>query len=108
MTEQFVGQELLAYSNKYSEIELYYWEREEKSSSAEVDYLINVGGKIFPIEVKAGATGRLKSLQIFIEEKSCDFGIRISERPLCFEKKILSIPLYMVSEVARLVNEIIN
>lgn len=104
LTEQFVGQELLAYSDKYCETELYNWKREEKSSSAEIDYLINVGAKIFPIEVKAGATGRLKSLQIFMSEKACDIGIRISERPLSFEKKILSIPLYMVSEISRLIS----
>ena len=73
-----------------------------KSSTAEVDYLINIGAKIFPIEVKAGATGRLKSLQTFVAEKSCDFGIRISEKPLAFEKNILSVPLYMVSELSRL------
>lgn len=104
LTEQFVGQELLAYAKKYRENELYYWEREARSSSAEVDYLINHGASIFPIEVKAGTTGRLKSLQLFMEEKKCRFGIRLSERPLSFEKNVLSIPLYMMSEIPRLLS----
>ncbi len=107
LTEQFVGQEFLAYANKYCESELFYWEREEKSSRAEVDYLTNIGGKILPIEVKAGATGRLKSLQMFISEKSCDLGIRVSEKPLSLENKILSVPLYMVSEISRLVSSLL-
>ena len=36
--EQFVGQELLAYSDFYSNTSLYYWERDKKGSMAEVDY----------------------------------------------------------------------
>ena len=107
LTEQFVGQELLAYAEKYRETELYYWEREARSSGAEVDYLINHGSTILPIEVKAGTTGRLKSLQIFIEEKKCPFGIRISERPLSFDKKILSVPLYMMTEIPRLLKALL-
>lgn len=105
LTEQFVGQELLAYAEKYRETELYYWEREARSSSAEVDYLMNYGPTILPIEVKEGTTGRLKSLQMFIEEKKCPIGIRISEKPLSFEKNVLSIPLYMIGEIPRLLKD---
>ncbi len=50
----------------YKKPELYYWVRETKSSSAEIDYVISNGSDIIPIEVKAGKTGRLKSLHQFI------------------------------------------
>jgi len=43
---------------------------------AEVDYVINIGADIFPVEVKSGKEGRLKSLKIFIEEKKSRLGIR--------------------------------
>lgn len=103
LAEQFVGQELLAYSSPFMEAELYYWSREKASSRAEVDFVTNINTKIIPIEVKSGTTGRLKSLQIFMQEKNSDLGVRISQSPLALEKNILSVPLYMISEIKRLV-----
>lgn len=78
LTEQFVGQELLAYLDKKDVGHLFFWAREQKSSSAEVDFVTSIGNKIIPIEVKTGTTGRLKSLKIFIEEKKSLVGVRIS------------------------------
>jgi len=107
LAEQYVGQELLALAPAHSAGELCYWEREAKGSSAEVDYVINVGDKIIPIEVKAGKTGSLKSLNYFLEHHSNNkpLGIKISMQPLGFSNNILSIPLYMVSEIERLAME---
>lgn len=103
IAEQFVGQELLAYATTYDRAQLYYWVRDAKSASSEVDYVINIDSMIIPVEVKAGKTGRLKSLQIFLEEKNVHLGIRICQQPLSFDKNILSVPLYMVGELGRLV-----
>lgn len=102
LCEQFVGQELLAYADCYEDIKLHYWIREKKGSLAEVDFVITFGTKIFPIEVKAGKTGWLKSLRSFIEEKNCPFGIRISEHPLSLEDKIFSVPFYLIGQLTRL------
>lgn len=106
LTEQFVGQELLAYSDCKDEGRLFFWVREQKSSSAEVDFVIPMGNKIIPVEVKAGTTGRLKSLKIFIEEKNSGIGVRISANPLAFENKVLSIPFYLIAELPRLIQEL--
>lgn len=57
VSEQFVGQELLAYQSPYSRPRLYYWAREAKNSNAELDYLIQKDGEAIPIEVKSGSTG---------------------------------------------------
>ncbi len=105
IAEQFVGQELLAYAPSYQKANLYYWERGKRTSTAEVDYITNIDSTILPIEVKAGATGRLKSLQVLLDEKELDIGVRISQKPLSFKNRILSIPLYMISELPRLVAE---
>jgi len=105
LVEQFVGQELLAYADFFREEKLYFWEREKAGSDAEVDYVITVDNEIIPIEVKAGKTGRLKSLRQFMEEKNSLLGIRISQSPLSFENKILSVPLYMIDQIPRLVRE---
>lgn len=63
MAEQFVGQELVAAGQD----ELHYWAREAKSSSAEVDFLTVISGKIYPVEIKSGAAGRLRSLHLLLE-----------------------------------------
>lgn len=68
-------------------------------------YNLTVGSKVIPVEVKAGATGQLKSLKIFMNEKNSDLGIRISQLPFTYKEKVLSIPIYMVGEINRLVKE---
>lgn len=108
LVEQFVGQELMAYQDSHEPPELFFWAREERNSSAEVDYLYVLNGHIFPIEVKSGATGRLKSLRLFMEEKKSKIGIRISETPLSFEHNILSVPFYLVSEIPRLLKGVLG
>ena len=49
LSEQFVGQEFLSAGMD----KLFYWSREAKSSSAEVDYLIVKNNKIYPVEIKS-------------------------------------------------------
>lgn len=108
LAEQFVGQELLALTQSYRPGELYYWERDAKGSTAEIDYVINIGDKIIPIEIKSGKRGTLKSLNYFLENISIGkpLGIKISLHPLGYCDNILSIPLYMISEVERLAKEL--
>ncbi len=106
LAEQFVGQELLAYAENYQQAELYHWIRDKRGSQAEVDYLINVGPSIYPVEVKSGATGRMKSLQLFLDEKKLSLGIRISQKPFSLNHRVLSIPFYMIYELPRLLKSL--
>jgi uncharacterized protein len=103
VAEQFVGQELRAYSDSHQESSLFFWARDQRNSSAEVDYVINAGSNIFPLEVKAGKAGTLKSLRLFLKEKKAKFGIRISQNKLSFSDNILSLPLYMVEQIPRII-----
>ena len=68
--------------------------------------MINVNERIIPIEIKAGKTGSLRSLQLFLNEKNYDLGVRLSMTPLEMNHRVLSIPLYMISEIPRLVGAI--
>jgi predicted AAA+ superfamily ATPase len=93
MAEQFVGQEMLLSQNG----SLHYWSRQAKSSSAEVDYLAIIDGKTYPIEVKSGPSGRLKSLHIFLKTyQNCPKGIVFSTGPYgeLAEERISFVPLY--------------
>ncbi len=114
--EQYIGQHLLFSQKPYCEPEVCYWVREKKNSSAEVDYVISEGTHIVPIEVKAGKSGTLKSLHLFMSEKHQSFGVRFnSDIPSILESqtalagrpnipyRLLSLPLYMVGQIRRLI-----
>lgn len=104
IAEQFVGQELLAYSPPFQNSPLLFWER-TNGGLAEVDFVTAMGSEIIPIEVKAGTTGTLRSLRSFLQDKHCPLGVRISEHPLSLQKDILSIPFYLISSLEKLVKE---
>lgn len=105
VTEQFIGQELRAHSDSYLKRGLFFWARDKKNSSAEVDYVMAIDSLILPIEVKAGKTGRLKSLKLFIGEKKSLFGVRFSQEKLSWHDKVLTLPLYMAEQMRRLARE---
>jgi len=97
LAEQFVGQELLANTNNSGNNNLFYWSRSAKNSNAEVDFLMVNKGEIFPVEVKSGVSGRLKSMHLFLKSHDhCPKGLVLSSRNLkeISEQKITFLPLY--------------
>jgi len=118
VAEQFVGQQLLFGSAPYDTPQLFYWFREARSASAEVDYVTVYGRVVVPIEVKAGTSGSLRSLHRFLKEKRRDFALRFnSDRPSLLQDtkkladgtpvnyRLLSLPLYLAGQSRRLVAE---
>jgi uncharacterized protein len=97
LAELSVGLELSKLSSSYQHNSLYYWQRESASGNAEVDYVIQKGEKIIPIEVKSGLKGAMQSLHLFLKEKNCQEGIRFSLENFGKYKNIRIIPLYAVS-----------
>ncbi len=69
MAEQFIAQHLYLGAGKNTRNRVHYWLREKSADNAEVDFVRNDHNKILPIEVKAGKSGRIKSLIKFMEEK---------------------------------------
>jgi len=99
MAEQYVGQEILATQNSA----LYYWARSAKSSTAEVDYLVVIDGRIIPVEVKSGAAGRLRSLHLLLNSfPNCPYGIVFSSAPYSElpEQRLKFYPLYYAYSMA--------
>ena len=94
VAEQFVGQELLAHRSPFERPELFYWHRRQRSSSAEVDYLVAARGRVVPVEVKAGKTGRLRSLAVFAEHYRPPVAVRVYADRLRRDGGVLSAPLY--------------
>ena len=72
-------------------IPLLYWKND---NTAEVDFVIQSGVDIIPIEVKAGVRVHSKSMSVFMSKYKCSYGIRISKKNFGFENRIKSVPLY--------------
>jgi len=99
MAEQFVGQEFAA----AGQTDLFYWAREVKGSSAEVDYLLDREGSACPVEVKSGPSGRLKSLHLFLKQfTKSPAGYVLSSAPFAelAEQKLIFLPLYYAYALA--------
>ena len=79
---------------------LYYWAREARTSNAEVDYLIPFGSQTLPLEVKAGKSGALRSLHLFLQEYKAPIGIQVSQSNQQYDNTLLSIPLYAIHGLA--------
>jgi len=99
IAKAFVGQEMIAYGFPWAGRELFYWHREARGSNAEVDYLLEDGGKVLPIEVKSGRRGKLKSMRMFLEKNGAlsPYGIRFSLHPFSVVNDLVSWPLYAVA-----------
>ena len=99
LAEMFVGTELVKSQNNRLPAELYYWQREKESSAAEVDYVIQSGQEIVPIEVKAGTKGAMQSMFLFLAEKQRRYGIRCSMENFGEFQNIKIYPLYAAGKI---------
>lgn len=97
IAEVFVGLELIKQQNPHMFPSLYYWHREEKSSNAEVDYVIEKNDLVIPIEVKAGRQGQMQSINRFMQEKHLSLGYRFYLQNFSANGNIISLPLYATS-----------
>lgn len=94
VAEQFVGQELAA---RLGGNEPHWWKRDERGSTSEVDYLIDDGKGVQPIEVKSGPAGSLRSLhQMLKDHPNCLDPIVLSTAPFGTipEQRLRFIPIY--------------
>lgn len=124
LAEQFVAQHLVDFAGPRQAPSLHYWLRTGKKNNAEVDFLVQVNQEIVPIEVKSGRSGSLKSLQQFMAERGGQLAVKFStESPLLADVshtvitkdggvptdyKLLSLPLYFVGQLRRLINTVLS
>lgn len=123
IAEQFVGQHLLYREHGHEPPQLFYWLREGRAANAEVDYVLARGTQIIPVEVKAGKSGSIKSIFQFAADKKVPLAIRFDLNPPSLQRishkqnrptigsedlnlTLLSLPLYMVGQISRLLDQI--
>lgn len=90
---------MIQYSNVFEKEQIYYWHREKRGSTAEVDCLFKHQSHVVPVEAKSGSTGKMQSLNLSIDEKKSPEVIRISLENFSQNGKIKVIPLYAVSNL---------
>ncbi|MGE3919433.1 MAG: ATP-binding protein [Gammaproteobacteria bacterium] len=91
LTENLVAQEI---KNTHHEA-LYYW---TSSGTAEVDFIVAYEGKIYPLEIKANFSKKLKSLKVYDEKYHPLALSRATIRNLKHDGDIYNYPLYLIAK----------
>lgn len=101
LTEQYVCQQLKTVEN----LGLYYYTNNR--GSCEVDFVVDTGEQIIPIEVKAEVNLRAKSLKTYQERFSPDISVRASMADFKKEARLINLPLYAIERIDKTVVELI-
>lgn len=99
LTEQYVLQEILTFQDLF----VYYWSTEK--SMAEIDFVIQHQGEVFPIEVKAEENLRAKSLRSFYQRFHPRLALRFSMSDFREEDWLTNVPLYAVYHFMNSINK---
>jgi predicted AAA+ superfamily ATPase len=81
IAEHIVAQSLLS-KNDSVLARRNFWVREAKNSQAEVDFVMQYGSKLLPVEVKSGDNSKLKSLHLFMEQSTGGVAVRFWNQAL--------------------------
>ncbi|MEN8245921.1 MAG: ATP-binding protein [Thermodesulfobacteriota bacterium] len=124
IAEQFIAQHLAYRFEGLEPPDLFYWLREGKTGNAEVDFVTSSGKIIIPIEVKAGKSGSIKSLQQFAIDKKANLACRFDLNPpnvqdlSCRTRqkqqvqtanyRLVSLPLYMIEVLPCVLSQALN
>lgn len=93
LTEAYVLQQLKALPG----IESYYWTNDR--GSAELDFLLDTGDRVIPLEVKAEINLKAKSLKTFCEKYGSQSAIRTSMSDYRQEEWVLNLPLWAIGTI---------
>ncbi|MDE6259933.1 MAG: ATP-binding protein [Oscillospiraceae bacterium] len=93
LTEQYVLQQLKTIKG----LNIYYWTAER--GTAEVDFVIDNGTDVIPVEVKAETNLQAKSLKVYHEKFTPKLSIRTSMADYKREEWLLNLPLWAVESI---------
>lgn len=99
LTEQYVCQQL----KTMEDLGIYYYTNDR--GSCEVDFVIDNGEQIIPVEVKAEINLKAKSLKTYCEKFQPEIAVRTSMADYKKEDWLINLPLYAVEEI-RKINQI--
>lgn len=93
LTEQYVCQQL----KTVEDTGLYYYTNDK--GSCEVDFVVDTGKHIIPVEVKAQLNLRAKSLKVYREKFSPEISVRTSMSDYKKDDGLTSLPLYAIEQL---------
>lgn len=93
LTEQYVCQQL----KTIEDLGIYYYTNDR--GSCEIDFVIDTGEQIIPIEVKAETNLRAKSLKTYRERFEPELSVRTSMADYKKEDWLLNLPLYAIEQI---------
>lgn len=93
LTEQYVCQQL----KTIQDLDIYYYTNDR--GSCEVDFVVDTGEEIVPLEVKAEVNLKAKSLKTYHEKYNPPVSIRTSMADYKKEDWIVNLPLYAIEEI---------
>jgi predicted AAA+ superfamily ATPase len=96
LTEQYACQEMKLLGDAH----VAYWSHE--SATAEIDFVLQLGSSVIPVEVKAATNLKAKSLKVYREKFKPDTEIRTSLADYKKTENLLDIPLYALGELGRI------
>ena len=96
LTEQYVCQQLKTIEN----LDVYYYTNDR--GSCEVDFVVDTGERIVPVEVKAEINLKAKSLKTYREKFSPEVAVRTSMADYKKEDWLVNLPLYAIDQIARI------
>ena len=99
LTEQYVLQELIG----NEDIELHYWSPD--TGHSELDFVIQAGSVVAPLEAKAERNLKAKSLKAFSERYGAKLRFRTSMSPFVATDYVIDIPLYAVAKVPEIMKD---
>ena len=94
LTEQYVCQQL----KTIEDLGVYYYTNDR--GSCEVDFVVDTGELIIPVEVKAAVNLRAKSLKTYQEKFSPEVSIRTSMTDYRKEDRLINLPLYAIEQLS--------
>lgn len=95
LTEQYVCQQL----RTIEDLSIYYYTNNR--GSCEVDFVVDTGEQIIPVEAKAEVNLRAKSLKTYREKFSPEISVRTSMADFKKEDWLVNLPLYAIEEIAK-------
>ena len=101
LTEQFVLQQLITNPN----LNIYYYTND--NGSCEVDFLVDTGDNVVPVEVKAEVNLKAKSLRMYVEKFSPRIAIRTSMTDYKSDDWLVNLPLYAIENLTKVVETVI-
>lgn len=115
--EQIVAQELRVLLDRNYKEHQYYWVRDKKGTTSEIDFVWQTSNQIIPIEIKAGTNSHLRSLHSFVNNAnhpvtairfwSGEFFVQDASTPAPDNKpyRLINIPFYYIGQLQTILRQ---